>query len=66
MAARYLADVPYPALARPLQDSLDASAAAIAASELHSAEKILAPGEDWRLLGTADAPAVAQYATVTM
>jgi hypothetical protein len=42
MAARYLADVPYPALARPLQDSLDASAALIAASNLSSAEKTLA------------------------
>jgi endoglucanase len=42
MAARYLADVPYPARARPLQDSLDASAAVIAASDLPLAEKILA------------------------
>lgn len=33
-AARYLADVPYPALARPLADSLDATAAAIAAADL--------------------------------
>ncbi len=33
-AARYLTDVPYPALARPLADSLDATAAAIAATDL--------------------------------
>ena len=37
--ARYLADVPYPALARPLQDSLDASAAAIAATDLSQPQK---------------------------
>ncbi len=40
-AARYLADVPYPALARPLQDSLDATAAAIIASDLPQPQKIL-------------------------
>jgi endoglucanase len=34
VAARYLADVPYPARARPLQQSLDASAALIASSDL--------------------------------
>ncbi len=33
-AARYLTDVPYPALARPLADSLNATAAAIAAADL--------------------------------
>ena len=33
---------------------------------IRSAEKILAPGEDWRLLGTSADPAVAQYATVTV
>jgi hypothetical protein len=33
-AAHYLADVPYPALARPLEDSLEASAAMIAKSDL--------------------------------
>jgi hypothetical protein len=37
--ARYLADVPYPALARPLQQSLDASAALIAATDLSPSEK---------------------------
>ena len=41
-AARFLADVPYPALARPLQDSLDASAAMIAAGDLPSPQKLLA------------------------
>lgn len=40
--ARYLADVPYPAFARPLQDSLRATAALIAASDLPQQEKILA------------------------
>lgn len=40
--ARYLADVPYPARARPLQDSLDATAAAIAATKLSSPQKLLA------------------------
>lgn len=33
-AARYLADVPYPAIARPLADSLQATAAAIGAADL--------------------------------
>jgi endoglucanase len=42
MAARYLTDVPYPALARPLQDSLDASAAVITATDLTAPEKTLA------------------------
>jgi hypothetical protein len=37
--ARYLADVPYPASARPLQQSLDASAAMISASDLSPSEK---------------------------
>jgi endoglucanase len=37
--ARYLADVPYPALARPLQQSLDASAALIATTDLPPSEK---------------------------
>jgi endoglucanase len=40
--ARYLADVPYPALARPLQDSLGATAALIAASDLPHQDKVLA------------------------
>jgi endoglucanase len=42
VAARYLADVPYPALGRSLQDSLDASAASIATSDLPSSQKSLA------------------------
>jgi hypothetical protein len=42
MAARYLANVPYPARARSLQDSLDATAAAIAATDLPLPQKILA------------------------
>jgi endoglucanase len=42
MAARYLSEVPYPALARSLQDSLDASAAAITASNLSAPEKLVA------------------------
>jgi endoglucanase len=37
--ARYLADVPYPASARPLQQTLDASAAMISASDLSPGEK---------------------------
>jgi len=37
--ARYLADIPYPALARPLQDSLDATAAAIARTDLTEPQK---------------------------
>ena len=40
--ARYLADVPYPARIRPLQDSLDATAAAIAASDLSQPQKATA------------------------
>ena len=42
VAARYLADVPYPALARSLQDSLDASVSLIARSDLPSSQKSLA------------------------
>jgi hypothetical protein len=42
MAARYLADVPYPAAARPLADSIAASAAVIAATDLRPSEKIVA------------------------
>jgi endoglucanase len=42
VAARYLSDVPYPALARPLQQSLDATAALIAASGLPASQKSLA------------------------
>ena len=38
-AARYLADVPYPAFARPLEDSLQATAAAIAATDLPPSRK---------------------------
>jgi hypothetical protein len=37
--ARYLADVPYPASARPLQQSLDASAALIASTDLSPSDK---------------------------
>jgi endoglucanase len=40
--ARYLADVPYPAVARPLDDSLTATAAAIAATDLSAPMKSLA------------------------
>lgn len=41
-AARYLADVPYPARARPLDDSLTATAATVAALNLSAPEKSLA------------------------
>ena len=37
--ARYLSDVPYPPWARPLKDSLDASAALIAAADLPTDQK---------------------------
>jgi len=40
--ARYLADVPYPARARPLDDSLAATSAAIAESDLSEQQKPLA------------------------
>lgn len=40
--ARYLADVPYPARARPLDDSLKATAALIAAADLSAPERALA------------------------
>jgi endoglucanase len=46
-AARYLADVPYPARARPLADSLAATAALIAASDLPEPRKAAA-GRDAR------------------
>ncbi len=41
-AARYLADVPYPARARPLDDSLTATNAIIAAANLSAPERALA------------------------
>lgn len=41
-AARYLADVPYPARARPFDDALTATAALIAASDLSEPRKSLA------------------------
>ena len=40
--ARYLADVPYPARARPLDDSLKATAALIAAADLPAPQRALA------------------------
>lgn len=40
--ARYLADVPYPARARPLDDSLKATAALIAATDLPAPQRALA------------------------
>lgn len=49
-AARHLADVPYPANARPPKDSLDATAAAIEASNLSPSQKTLAGLEARRLL----------------
>src|SRR5207302_10652971 len=39
MAAQYLTDVPYPARARDIQESLDATAATIAATKLAPAQK---------------------------
>lgn len=41
-AARYLADVPYPATARPIEDSIHASAELIDATNLSSAQKLAA------------------------
>lgn len=49
-AARHLADVPYPANARPLRDSLDATAVAIELSNLTQAQKALAAIEARRML----------------
>jgi hypothetical protein len=40
MAAQYLTDVPYPAHARPIRDSIEETAATIAAAELPPAEKL--------------------------
>lgn len=63
--ARYLADVPYPARARPLDDSLAATAAAIAATDLSEPKKSLAYQdaqarlEDYRASGF-DAETIAQ------
>jgi hypothetical protein len=42
MAAQYLTDVPYPALARPMQQSIEASAATIAATKLTASQKLQA------------------------
>ena len=49
-AARHLADVPYPANARPLRESLDATAAAIEASSLSQAQKVIAGLDARRML----------------
>jgi hypothetical protein len=49
-AARHLADVPYPAQARPLRDSFDATDAAIEVSDLSRAQKALAGAEARRML----------------
>lgn len=49
-AARHLADVPYPANARPLRDSLDATAAAIESSPLSQPQKAAVTLEARRLL----------------
>lgn len=40
MAAQFLADVPYPAKARPMQESIEATAATIAASALAAPQKL--------------------------
>jgi endoglucanase len=42
MAAQYLTDVPYPAQARPMQESIEATAATIAATELAASQKLQA------------------------
>ena len=42
MAAQYLTDVPYPARARPMQESIEASAATIAATNLTASQKLQA------------------------
>ena len=49
-AARHLADVPYPAQARPLRDSLDATAAAIESTNLSQPQKTLAVLDARRML----------------
>ncbi|MBX9774378.1 MAG: glycoside hydrolase family 5 protein [Xanthobacteraceae bacterium] len=49
-AARHLADVPYPATARPLRDSLEATAAAIESSPLSQVQRAAATLEARRLL----------------
>jgi endoglucanase len=42
MAAQYLTDVPYPARARPMQESIDATSATVAAAPLAAAQKLQA------------------------
>jgi hypothetical protein len=42
MAAQYLTDVPYPARARPMQESIEATAATIAAINLSASQKLQA------------------------
>jgi len=42
MAAQYLTDVPYPARARPMQESIDETAATIAAAPLAASQKLQA------------------------
>jgi hypothetical protein len=49
-AARFLTDVPYPANARPLKGTLDASLAAIEASRLSQTEKVIAGVDARRML----------------
>jgi hypothetical protein len=42
MAAQYLTDVPYPARSRPMQESIEATAATIAATNLAASQKLQA------------------------
>jgi endoglucanase len=68
--ARYLADVPYPARARPLDDSLKATAALIAATDLPAPKKALAYQdaqarlEDYRASGFDGRTIAADFAPV--
>jgi endoglucanase len=68
--ARYLAGVPYPARARPLDDSLRATAAQIGATDLPASKKALAYQdaqarlEDYRASGFDDRTIAADFAQV--
>lgn len=68
--ARYLADVPYPARARPLDESLAATAALIAAADLPAPQKALAYQdaqarlEDYRASGFDNRTIAADFAEI--
>ena len=61
MAAQYLTDVPYPAGARPIRDSIGATAATVAAANLTASQKLRATMDARRDLESYDASSLDRY-----